>query len=243
MSPALTYFPPASLRFLQQIRRHNNREWFEKNRAVYESALRTPMKDLVAALAVELHRFAPEVIADPAKAIYRINRDVRFSADKSPYKTHIAAIFPVRGLPKNSGPGLYFHYSAEEVLIAGGVYMPESSELRAIREQVAAAPGRLKKIVTEKKFRQLFGGLEGEQLKKMPKGYLPGHPAEEFLRYKQFLFAKQYGPELATSSKLLSELVSCFRAGMPLIRFLAEPVRQAHAGDFASDMPKLTPSS
>ena len=123
------------------------------------------MKELVAALGEQLRRQAPEMICDPAKAIYRIHRDVRFSKDKSPYKTHIAAIFPVRGLPKNSGPGLYFHYSAEEVLIAGGVYMPEAAELRAIREHIAENPRQLKKIVTGKKFRALFSGMEGEDRK------------------------------------------------------------------------------
>src|SRR5690349_18014465 len=129
-------FPPASLKFLQQIRRHNNSEWFAKNRAVYEESLKAPLQELVAAVAVGLRKDAPEIVADPAKSAYRIYRDVRFSPDKSPYKTHVAAIFPTRGATKNSGPGLYFHYSAEEVLIAGGVYMPEPDQLRAIREHI-----------------------------------------------------------------------------------------------------------
>lgn len=237
--PSFPGFPSASLKFLAQLRRHNNRDWFEKNRPTYESALKEPMRELVTVLAGELSRFAPEVIADPAKSIYRIYRDVRFSADKSPYKTHIAAIFPVRGLPRNSGPGLYFHFSPDEVLIAGGVYMPEAGELRAIREHVAADHRKLTKILAEKEFRALFGEMEGEQSKKLPKGYLPGHPAERYLRYKQFLFTRQYQPELALSSKLVNELLTCFRAGLPLIRFLAEPVRQVHAADFASDKPRL----
>lgn len=233
-------FPPASRKFLQQLRRHNNREWFEKNRHVYEASLKEPVRELVAALGTEFARFAPEIVADPAKSIYRIYRDVRFSKDKSPYKTHVAAIFPVRGLTKNSGPGLYFHYSAEEVLIAGGVYMPQPAELRAIREHIAVEHKRLKKIVTEKKFRALFSGLQGEQSKRLPKGWLPGHPAEQFLHYKQFLFARQYDPELATSRKLFTELLAGFRAGLPLIRFLSEPLLAATtASNFASDKPRL----
>ena len=227
-------FPPASLKFLQRIRRNNNREWFARNRQTYDEAVKAPLQELVATLGGELRRVAPEVIADPARAIYRIHRDVRFSPDKSPYKTHVAAIFPVRGMPKNTGPGLYFHYSAEEVLIGGGVYAPEPAELRAIREHVAAHHRQLTKIVSARAFQRLFKGMEGEQLKNLPKGYLAGHPAERYLRYKQFLFAKQFKPELALSGKLLSELVSCFRAGMPLIRFLAVPMRAAQADNFAS---------
>ena len=233
-------FPPASLKFLRQIRRHNNREWFEKNRTVYEETLKRPLQELVAAVGAGLRKHAPEIVADPAKSAYRIYRDVRFSADKSPYKTQVAAIFPIRGLPKNSGPGLYFHYSADEVLIAGGVYMPEPDYLRAIREHIARHYRKLQKILGEPRYRGLFGELEGEQLKKMPKGFPPDHQAEAYLRFKQFLFGKQYPPELAVNGKLVSEMVRCFRTGMPLIRFLAEPLKNSHSRDFASDRQQLS---
>jgi uncharacterized protein (TIGR02453 family) len=237
--PAFPGFPESSLKFLKQLRRHNNREWFASNKSTYEQSVKTPLQELVSALAIELHPFAPDVTVDPAKSIYRIYRDVRFSPDKSPYKTHVAAIFPVRGLPKNSGPGLYFHFSADEVLVAGGVYAPGTSELRSIREYIAGHHSKLTGVLQDRRFRKVFAGLEGEQLKKLPKGFLPGHPAEPYLRYKQFLFGKQFAPELALSKKLISEILTVYKAGMPLIRFLAEPLRKLHASEFASDKLRL----
>ena len=228
-------FPVASLKFLQQIRRHNNREWFEKNRTLYEENLKRPLQGLIDAVGKELRKDAREIVADPAKSAYRIYRDVRFSADKSPYKTQVAAIFPMRGMAKNSGPGLYFHYSADEVLIAGGVYVPGADYLRAIREHIARHYRKLRKILDARRYRELFGELEGEQLKKTPKGFSPDHPAEHYFRFKQFLFGRQYPPELALSGKLVPEMLHCFRAGMPLIRFLAEPLNDSRSRDFASD--------
>ena len=169
-------------------------------------------------------RFAPEMVADPKISLYRIYRDTRFSPDKSPYKTHAAAVFPVRGLPKNSGPGLYFHISPEEVLIGGGMYMPEPPALRAVRARIVATPREFIAIVESPRFRKAFGELEGEQLKTMPKGFSTDHPAARYLRHKQFLFGKVFPPSLATSPRFFPTLLDSFKEGMPLIRFLAKAV-------------------
>lgn len=175
-------------------------------------------------------RFAPEMVADPKVSLYRIYRDTRFSPDKSPYKTHTAAVFPFRGLPKNSGPGLYFHISSDEVLIGGGMYMPEPPALRAVREQIAAMPREFLRIVESQPFRKAFGELEGEQLKTMPKGFAADHPAARYLRHKQFLFGNVYPPSLATSREFLPTVLDCFKKGMPLIRFLAKALPKGELG-------------
>jgi len=146
------------------------------------------MAEMVRNLGQAFRRFAPEMVADPRVSIYRIYRDTRFSRDKTPYKTQVAAVFPVRGLPKNSGPGLYFHISPEEVLIGGGIYMPEPDLLRSVREQIAAHPKQFLAIVEGREFRKAFGELEGEQLKTAPKGFPAEHSAARYLRHKQFLF-------------------------------------------------------
>jgi len=224
-------FPPAALTFLADLRRHNNRRWFQARKDIYEQSVKAPMAEVIGRIGEAFPRFAPEMVADPKISFYRIYRDTRFSPDKSPYKTHAAAVFPVRGLPKNSGPGLYFHISPEEVLIGGGIYMPEPPVLRAVRERIAASPREFRSIVESPRFRKAFGELEGEQLKTMPKGFSADHSAAKYLRYKQFLFGKVFSPKLATSSRFLPTLLACFQEGIPLIRFLAAAIPKGARGN------------
>ncbi|HWP85126.1 MAG TPA: DUF2461 domain-containing protein [Terriglobia bacterium] len=227
--PRAPSFPKEGMAFLRQLKRNNNREWFQARKESYERFVRAPMAEIILAVGEALRRFAPEMVADPNVSLYRIYRDTRFSRDKTPYKTQAAAVFPVRGLPKNSGPGLYFHISPEEVLIGGGIYLPEPQLLRAVRQAIAARPEQFLRIVEGRAFRRAFGGLEGEQLKTMPKGFSPDHPAARYLRYRQFLFGEQHPAALATTPRLLPALLRCFERGMPLIRFLEEPARRAAA--------------
>ena len=220
-------FPPAALSFLSDLRKHNERLWFQAHRDIYEQCVKAPMVEMILRIGEAFPRFAPEMVADPKISLYRIYRDTRFSPDKSPYKTHMAAVFPVRGSPKNAGPGLYFHISPEEVLMGGGIYMPEPAVLRAVRERMAASPRTFIAIVERPKFRKAFGELEGEQLKTMPKGFSAEQEGAKYLRYKQFLFGKVFPPKLATSPRLLPTVLECFQQGMPLIRFLKEAVPKA----------------
>lgn len=225
MKSSFPGFPPEALRFLRQLKRHNNRAWFLEHKETYEQHVKTPMIELVAALGRELLSHAPEMTVEPSRAIYRIYRDIRFSPDKRPYKTHTAAIFAPRGVPKHSGAGLYFHISPEEVLIAGGVYMPGSNELLAIRSHIAGRHKQLRAILAEKAFRKLFGELEGERLTRPPKGFRNDHPAIDLLRYRQFLVSATYPPELAESRELFSEINRHFQAMLPLVRFLNLPLK------------------
>ena len=220
-------FLPQTLSFLAQLKRHNNRPWFQLHKEEYERYVKQPMQELVLRIGEAFQRFAPEMVAEPKASIYRIYRDTRFSPDKTPYKTHVAAVFPVRGLPKNSGPGLYFHVSPEEVLMGGGIYMPDPPLLRAVREHIAANPRKFLRIVEGSAFRRAFGKLEGEQLHSFPRGFSTDCAAATYLRYKQFLFGEQHPAKLARSARLLPTLLACFEKGMPLIRFLKEPAARA----------------
>jgi uncharacterized protein (TIGR02453 family) len=224
MAATFIGFPPEGLAFLRRLKRNNNREWFLKNKETYDQKVKAPMVDLVLALGREMKQFAPEMVTDPAKAIYRIYRDTRFSPDKTPYKTHIAAVFTPRGLIKHNSAGLYFHVSPTEVEIAGGVYMPDPEVLRAIRGHIASNHRKLRSVVEAPEFRRMFGELWGERLTRVPKGWAQDHPAADLLRYKQILADVAKPPELAASPKLLSTLVATFRAMLPLIRFLNEPL-------------------
>ena len=218
-------FEPEALKFLRQLKRNNNREWFLAHKDVYEEKVKAPMVELVLALGGAMQNFAPELIVDPKRAIYRIYRDIRFSSDKRPYKTHVSALFAPRGIPKHSGAALYFHIEPAEVVVAGGVYMPDTAALRAIRQHIAAHWQDLRAILNQRNFKKLFGSLEGERLVRPPVGFPADHPAVDLLRYKQLYVAVTEPPTLAEGPKLFRRLLTLFAAMIPLMRFLNEPLK------------------
>jgi len=217
-------FPAEGVQFMRSLTRNNRREWFQPRKHIYEEQLKAPMADLVTALTAEMMRFAPDYVADPAKAIYRIYRDTRFSKDKTPYKTHIAAIFPRRGLAKHGGAGLYFSVSAKEIEVAAGVYMPGPDELLAIRTHLAEHHQEFRKIVGARKLRSLAGELHGEQLSRVPKGFACDHPAADLVRYRQWLLYVMLDPALATTARLLAEIRKRFEVMTPFNDFLNAPL-------------------
>ncbi len=216
-------FPDESLTFLRSLKRNNRREWFNARRDQYERAIRQPMIAVINALAEDLPSFAPGLVASPKASMYRIYRDVRFSENKAPYKTHVAAHFSPRNRPKHEGAGLYFHLSPEEVWIGGGVYAPDTSQLQAIREHIASNHRRLRAIVESPAFRRSVGALDGEQLQRVPRGFAKDHPAANYLKYRQFLAGRELPAATATSPRFYTTLLSVFRHVAPLIRFLNEP--------------------
>ena len=141
-------FTIKTLRFLRALKRNNDREWFRARKAQYEADVRQPMIELIERLAGDFRSFAPEFVAEPKVSLYRIYRDTRFSADKTPLKTHVAAHFPARGLPKGEGGGLYLEVTPTWVWMGGGLYMPSNPQLRAIRSHIAASHPRLQRLVT-----------------------------------------------------------------------------------------------
>jgi uncharacterized protein (TIGR02453 family) len=214
------FFTRKTLSFLRALKRNNDREWFRSRKPEYEQHVREPMVALLAQLAEDLPRFAPELVSDPRVSLFRIYRDTRFSEDKSPLKTHIAAHFPSRGFSRNEGSGLYLEIGPSWVWIGGGLYMPSSSDLQLLREHIAGHHRTLHRIVTGSAFRQAVGTLDGERLTRVPRGYLPEHPAADYLRYKQFLAGREFEAGLATSPRFYPQVLKIFRAVAPLVRFL-----------------------
>jgi uncharacterized protein (TIGR02453 family) len=156
--------------------------------------------------------------------MYRIYRDVRFSQNKAPYKTHVAANFPARGLPKHEGAGLYFHLSPDEVWVGGGMYAPPISQLHAVREHIAANFRRLRSLVESPAFRREVGALDGERLKRVPRGFPKDHDAAEYLKFKQFLAGREFEPAFAVSPRFYAGLIAVFKRVAPFLRFLNEPL-------------------
>ncbi|HKK41172.1 MAG TPA: DUF2461 domain-containing protein [Bacteroidales bacterium] len=211
----------ATLDFLSAVKENNNRDWFLQNKAFYQEA-KENFEQVVQQLIKNLLEFEPILKGLEAKTcIYRINRDIRFSNDKSPYKTHFGA-FIVRGGRKNGDrfAGYYFHIEPGGSIAAGGSYMPPSPWLAAIRERIDEEPGKLRRIIEAKEFVNYFGALDGEKLKTAPKGFTVDHPDIDLLRFKSYLVVNQLDEQLVTSDRLISHVTDVFRAMKPLNDFL-----------------------
>lgn len=219
--------PKAGLTFLRQLRRNNRREWFEAHRDVYEAALREPMRALIEAMDVRLARFAPEIVGDPRRSLFRIHRDVRFSRDKSPYKTHAALWFAHRdagfgvGREAHGGAGFYFHVEPGTCYVAGGFWMPPRPALERIREAFSGDPTGFARIVDAPALRRAFGPLSEEgMLKRLPRGTAPGHPGERWLRHQSFTVSAELPGSAVFRRDLPALLERRYRTLLPLVRWL-----------------------
>lgn len=217
-------FSRRTLAFLRALKRHNDRDWFKARHERYERDVRGPMTDVVVRLATDFRQFAPELIASPRQSLYRVYRDTRFSANKKPLKTHAAAVFPWRGLPKHEGAGLYFEIACEWVWIGGGMYAPQPPELVRIREHIAATWPRIHTIVRHPAFRRRIGDVGGDRLSRIPRGFARDDPAAEYLKYRQFIAGREFPAAFAHSREFYPTLLAAFRTLMPLVRFLNEPL-------------------
>jgi uncharacterized protein (TIGR02453 family) len=217
-------FTPKSLAFLRALKRNNRREWFASRKADYEEHVRAPMIAVVEQLAKDFRRFAPELEASPKTSIFRIYRDTRFSDDKSPYKTQVAAAFRDRRLPRGESAGLYVEVTPGWVWIGGGYYAPQTPQLVRIREHISETFPEIDRITRKASFQKAVGALEGERLTRVPRGFPKDDPAAEYLKYRGFLAGRELPADFATRPEFYPTLVATFKAVMPLVRFLTEPL-------------------
>jgi uncharacterized protein (TIGR02453 family) len=220
-----TFFTDKSLAFLRALARNNDREWFKARKSEFDAHLQQPLVSLLEHLAADMQSFAPELACSPKESTFRQYRDTRFSEDKSPLKTHIAAVFPPRGFPRHSGAGAYFQIDGQEVWIGGGLYRSEPPRLYRVREHIASNYTRLRAIVESPSFKQAFGSVTGDTLTRVPKGFPADHPAAEFLKFKDLIVSRTFPASLAATPRFYATLVASFRDAAPFIRFLNEPLR------------------
>jgi uncharacterized protein (TIGR02453 family) len=222
-------FTKRSLTFFRQLARNNEKAWFEAHRAEYENEVRAPMRELIEELDVRFARFAPEIGGDPKRSMFRINRDIRFSKDKSPYKTRAAAWFHHRNAARSVGSeadagsaGYYFHLEpGGRSMLGAGLWMPPRPQLNKLREAIAEDPKGFDRMVRSLPSR--FGGLDDESaLKRMPRGYAEDHPAAKWLKYQSFTSGHTLTDTQVTSKSLADLLAKEFAAVLPLVRWLNE---------------------
>ena len=219
-------FTPAALRFLRGLAKNNNKEWFEAHREEYETELRVPMRDLIGEMDARMRKFAPEIGGDPKRSMFRIHRDIRFSKDKSPYKTHAACWFHHRratarvGSEADAGSaGFYFHLEPGRSMVGGGLWMPPRPQLNKLRDAIAEDPAGFDRIA--KGLAKRYDGLDDEAvLKRMPRGFAEDHRAAKWLRYQSFTSGRMLSDAEVTDSRLPALLAKDFQGLLPLVRWL-----------------------
>jgi uncharacterized protein (TIGR02453 family) len=218
------------LLFLRQLEANNNKDWMDANRSWYQQA-RADFHALVTDLLQQIVEIESGMATlRPQDCIFRQNRDIRFSANKNPYKIHMAAYFAVGG-KKSENPGYYLHIQPEENFVGGGIYGPSSEILKKIRQEIDYSGHELSGIVDEPGFKKRFGDIEGEKLKTSPKGYSMDHPHIEFLRMKSFIAGHALGDKEVTASGLTTKVMESFRLMKPLNDFLSRAVEQSEGGE------------
>jgi uncharacterized protein (TIGR02453 family) len=218
------YFREAGLKFLRSLRRNNRREWFEAHKPEFERELKQPMLALIEAVNGAMADFAPAHVRPPQKCMMRIYRDIRFSSDKRPYKSHISAWWSRAGLEKTSGGGYYMHISPDEVLIAAGVYMPEREQLLAIRGYLAVHHEEVRRLLKDRKLRRTMASFTGMPLTRAPKGFPKDHPAMDLLLCRQWGVEATLASTVSLQSNFASEVIRCFRLATPLVEALNTPL-------------------
>jgi uncharacterized protein (TIGR02453 family) len=225
MYPPFEGFPKEGLQFLKKLKRNNKRTWFESHKHEYEEYLKLPMQSFIFSLQPHFQSFAPEFDLSPKRSIFRIYRDIRFSNDKTPYKTHIAAHFVLRGKEKGFvGSGYYFHIEPGEVFIGGGIYMPGSDQLKGIRRAIVQHSDEFLSILNDRRFKKQFGKLEGNRLQRVPKGYDETHLLADWLKLKQFFVGKSLAESSCYKTSLVETIAAVCKDAAPLVRFLNRAV-------------------
>jgi uncharacterized protein (TIGR02453 family) len=224
-----TYFTPAAFTFLRGLARHNDRNWFNARKSTYERELKTPMLALVDEITRAMHGFAPEHMRPAHKSMMRIYRDIRFSPDKRPYKTHLAAWWSRRGMEKTSGGGFYLQIGPKGSFLAAGVYMPERDQLLALRRWMAEHHRDYRALTAKllkprSRSAPAMQPIDNDALTRMPKGFPADHPADELLRARNWGVRCTLADELPLSPTLAREVIKRFALMSPIVETLNQAI-------------------
>jgi uncharacterized protein (TIGR02453 family) len=224
MTKKTAHFSPALFKFLRELKKNNNREWFQANKARYESDVRDPMLRFIADFAVPLRSISKHFVADPRPvggSLFRIYRDTRFSLDKSPYKTAAAAHFRHEVDREVHGPGFYVHLEPGDVAAGAGVWHPDADTLAKIRDAIARQPEQWRRAFSGEAFKRAYE-LQGEKLTRPPKGFDPAHPFIEDLKRKDFFVMASFTEADACKLGFMDRVEEVYRLSAPFMSFLTK---------------------
>lgn len=226
MSPNDTSFGSELFEFLTELGDNNRRDWFQANKERYEDDVRHPALRFISDFGPRLRRISPHYVADPRPvggSMFRLHRDVRFSRDKSPYKTHLGIQFRHRHHDNVHSPSFYLHLEPGGSFAGVGIWRPDGATLASIRSFLAEQPARWRRTLASRSFRQRLA-LEGERLERAPRGFDPDHPLIEDLKRKDFVASARLADSAVTAPGFLDEYTELCRAGAPLVRFLCAAI-------------------
>lgn len=211
--------------FFKDLAKNNNKEWFDANRKRYEASVKEPFTAFVAEAIKRIGKHDKAVRIEPKEAIFRINRDIRFSKDKTPYKLNASAIISPAGRKDHATPGIYFELGPESVKFYGGAYQPEKDQLERIRTAIMRDPKGFRKTIENKAFTALFDGVLGEANKVLPNEFREAAMKEPLIANKQFYVGAERSPKLVADPKLMDQMMDHYLAMRPFNAWLAAAMR------------------
>lgn len=217
----MSYFTMETIEFLRDLRENNKKDWFHANKKKYEKYVKDPFKNFITELIFRIQEFDSELIMEAKDAIFRINRDMRFSKDKSPYKTWISANMNNTG--KRTTPnsvGYYVHIDHDFVQLGGGSYHIDKHGTQAVRTAIMDEPSTVNKIMKNKDFKKLYGEIQGEKNKRIPTEFKEAHETEPLIANKNFFYMTKYDSDMITQQNFIEFVAEHHRVGNMLNEFL-----------------------
>jgi uncharacterized protein (TIGR02453 family) len=218
----MNYFQPAFTRFFKDLNKNNTTAWFNENRKTYENEVKKPFAAFVDDLIKQVQKHDPSVKIKASDAITRINKDIRFSKDKTPYNTHVGAIVSTYGRKSKEYPGLYVQMGLDGVSVYGGAYMVEKDMLQKLRSYIAKNLPAFDKAINAKDFKAKFGSIQGEKNKVLPPEFKALVDKQPLIANKAFYFMTELDGKLITSDKLMTAIMDVYHAGKPVNDFLVK---------------------
>ena len=220
----MKYFSPDYLEFFKELAANNNKEWFDQNRKRYETVVREPFKNFIGQLILEMAKSNPELDIEAKDAIFRINRDIRFSKDKTPYKLNNSALISPAGRKDKNNPGIYLEFGPEKLGVYGGIYMPSPTQVQKVRSYMLENLKGWEAAINKTAFRKAYGDIQGEKSKRIPKEFREAAEKHSLLYNKQWYYHADLSPEVILSENLMDTILDLWNKAQPVKNFLSNAI-------------------
>ncbi len=220
----MTYFTPDYLEFFKELAANNHKDWFDANRKRYETVVRDPFRNFIEQLIAEMAKTDPELTLEAKDAIFRINRDIRFSKDKTPYKLNNSALISPAGRKDKNHPGVYLEFGPEKLGFYGGIYMPSPAETQKVRTYMLNHLEELEAVMSDPAFKDSFGQVHGERSKRIPKEFVEAAESQPLLWNKQWYYYAHLPPEVILGDDLMEVLLDLRSRALPMKSYLSQAI-------------------
>ena len=221
----MPYFTKDFIDFFKELEKNNSKVWFDENRKRYETSVKKPFYAFTDEMIGRINANDPDVNIMAKDAVMRVNRDIRFSKDKTPYNTTYGAMISKSGRKDKSDPGIYIQFSAKKIALYGGCYMPDKDGLLNIRNTIAQDPKAFTALVNHKKFKEVYGEILGDKHKRIPKEFVETAEKVPLIANKQFYYGTDLDSKLITDDSLPEKIMDCWKAAEPMMNFLKKALK------------------